>query len=93
MVAHRGITHSIFFLPLLAPVLGEIAHRFDKKYNRWLWTHLAFWALITHPLLDWQTAYGTQLLYPFSSHRFALDAVGIIDLFYTVPLIVAVVWG
>ena len=83
MVAHRGITHSILFLPLIAPLVGEIAHRLDgMKSSRWTWMHLAFWALITHPLLDWNTSYGTQLLYPFLTHRFALDSVAIIDLFY-----------
>ena len=91
MVAHRGLTHSILFLPLIAPIIGEIAHRVDgKKGSRRAWVMLAFWALITHPLLDWNTSYGTQLLYPLSSHRFSTDSIAIIDLFYTIPLIFAV---
>ncbi len=94
MVAHRGLTHSLLCLPLVAPILGEIAYRLDKKNSaRWTWTQLAFWALITHPLLDWNTAYGTQLMYPLSNHRFALDSIGIVDLFYTVPLIMAMYYG
>ena len=94
MVAHRGLTHSLLFLPIIAPVMGELGYRFSKKKGtRWAWTQLAFWALVTHPLLDWNTAYGTQLMYPFSDHRFALDSIGIIDLFYTVPLIMAMYFG
>lgn len=94
MVAHRGLTHSLLFLPFVAPLLGEVAYRFSKKEGtRWAWVQLAFWALITHPLLDWNTAYGTQLMYPFSNHRFALDSIGIVDLFYTVPLIVVMYFG
>ena len=55
------------------------------------WIHLAFWALITHPLLDACTTYGTQLLAPFSRARFSLDAISIIDPLYTLPLLIAVV--
>lgn len=44
-------------------------------------------AMITHPLLDWTTSYGTQLLTPLSNHRYALDAAPIIDLLYT-PLLI-----
>ena len=94
MVAHRGLTHSLLFLPLIAPIMGEVAYRISKQEDsRWYWTQLAFWALVTHPLLDWNTAYGTQLMYPLSNHRFALDSIGIVDLFYTVPLIMAMYYG
>lgn len=55
------------------------------------WT-LALWlVLITHPLLDAMTVYGTQLLLPFSDHPYGVGSIFIIDLAYTVPLIVGVV--
>ena len=58
-------------------------------FKRW-W--LALWlVLITHPLLDNMTVYGTQLLMPFTDHPFAISSVFIIDPAYTVPLIVGVV--
>lgn len=57
------------------------------------WTHLAFWALLTHPALDAFTSYGTQLLAPFSRRRFAFDGVSIIDLVYTLPLFAVLVWA
>jgi hypothetical protein len=47
-------------------------------------------AIFTHPLLDLFTTYGTQLLSPLSNHRFALDAVAIIDPIYTLMLVGAV---
>lgn len=59
----------------------------------WQWTYLAFWALLTHPVLDAFTSYGTQLLAPFSRHRFALDGVSIIDLVYTLPLFAVLFWA
>jgi inner membrane protein len=58
-------------------------------YKRW-W--LAIWlVLVTHPLLDNMTVYGTQLLMPFTDHPFAVGSVFIIDPTYTLPLIVGVV--
>ena len=58
-------------------------------FLRW-W--LALWlVLITHPLLDAMTVYGTQLLMPFTNHPFGVGSVFIIDPTYTVPLIVGVV--
>lgn len=58
-----------------------------------VWIFLSFWVLLTHPLLDLFTSYGTQLLAPFSSHRFALNAVPIIDFCYTLPLLLSVIWA
>jgi inner membrane protein len=42
--------------------------------------------LFSHPLLDWFTTFGTQLLKPFASTRFALDGIAIVDPVYTVIL-------
>ncbi len=47
-----------------------------------------FVAALSHPLLDWCTSYGTQLLAPITKTRFAIDAMPIIDIFYTPMLIV-----
>ena len=51
-----------------------------------VWTTLFVAALVTHPLLDVFTVYGTQLLAPFSRRPFAVGSVFIIDPLYTVPL-------
>lgn len=94
LVAHRGISHSLLVLPLVAIPLGWLAWRFfGRRGNAKTWMHLAFWSLITHPLLDGFTTYGTQLFAPLTDERFAWDTVGIIDLFYTVPMLVALGWG
>jgi inner membrane protein len=39
--------------------------------------------------LDLFTTFGTQLFAPFSNHRFALSAIPIIDLVYSVPLLIS----
>ncbi len=96
---HRSLTHSLFFAFVAAPLLGWLTARLHRRF-RWggeaaaevrPWVWLWFWALWTHPMLDAFTVYGTQLLWPFSNHPFAISSVFIIDLAYTVPLIVACV--
>jgi inner membrane protein len=54
---------------------------------------LTFAVLFQNPLLDLCTSYGTQLFWPVTTRRFAIDAVGIIDPVYTLPLLLAVVAG
>jgi inner membrane protein len=94
MFFHRAETHSVFVIPFLAPLIGWLFWRVTHRQNPLkTWMHFAFWALITHPLIDWATSYGTQLAAPFSRHRFALDIIGIIDPFFTTPLLVAVLIG
>lgn len=94
MVMHRGFSHALFWLTLASPVfaaLPALVHRQRALYGRW-W--LAIWlALVTHPLLDALTVYGTQLLQPFSAHPFGVGSVFIIDPLYTVPLLVGVAVG
>ncbi|PIZ32238.1 MAG: hypothetical protein COY39_05945 [Alphaproteobacteria bacterium CG_4_10_14_0_8_um_filter_37_21] len=86
---HRALTHSLFFAPFimfLARTVFKILKREDL--NKWL--PVIFWSLITHPLLDLFTNSGTQLLQPFSNHRFSLNAVPSVDLIYSVPLAISV---
>jgi inner membrane protein len=45
-------------------------------------------AAFSHPMLDWCTSYGIELLSPFSRERFALDALPIVEIFFTGWLIV-----
>ena len=60
-----------------------------RDFRCWLWVCLL--ALLTHPLLDAMTIYGTQLLWPLTEHPFAVGSMFIIDPVYTVPLLLAVV--
>lgn len=92
MTRHRAESHSLFFLTLGAPLLAAAAagvHREWPMFRRW-W--LALWlVLVTHPLLDAMTVYGTQLLQPFTDHPFAVGSIFIIDPLYTLPLLLGVV--
>ena len=89
---HRGPTHALVFGPAVGPAIGWLLWK--RKGGRLRdWVGLCVVALFTHPLLDVFTTYGTQLLWPFSRQRFALDAVAIVDPVYSLALAVALVLG
>ena len=95
LVTHRGITHSLFFAPAAGPLLAFVVwklearrrgHDPDERRRLAAWTWVVTLALLSHPLLDYLTPYGTQLLLPFSNARFAVNAMPIIDPAYTLML-------
>jgi inner membrane protein len=91
LVWHRGPTHSLLLLALAVPLFGWLGWRLGGRRGAWRsWAHLSAWALLTHPLLDWFTPYGTQLFNPVTWRRFAADGIAIIDPLYTLPLLAAV---
>lgn len=95
MTYHRGFSHSLFVLTGLALLLTWLTRRF--RHNSGYSSHRLFitlWlVLITHPLLDSFTSYGTQLLWPLTPIPTAWSSIFIIDPLYTVPLCIAVVLG
>lgn len=94
MVLHRAATHAPFWLTLFSlPFAAAVAHLHGEGvlWQRW-W--LAIWlALVTHPLLDAMTVYGTQLALPFSNHPYGVGSVFIIDPLYTLPLLLGAGWA
>ena len=51
------------------------------------WTALFFGCIVTHPLLDCFTSYGTQFFEPFSRIRLAWNTVSVVDPLYTFPFL------
>ncbi|MSP49614.1 MAG: metal-dependent hydrolase [Alphaproteobacteria bacterium] len=103
---HRGLTHSLFFGPLAGPLIGWALWRHDRWSRRrqggatesaddtlGSWIRLAILALMAHPLIDLFTSYGTQLLWPLSATRFAIDSMPIIEPVYSLALLIAVIVG
>ncbi|MDR6991586.1 metal-dependent hydrolase [Luteimonas sp. 3794] len=93
MTLHRGLTHSLLVLPLIAAAIWWLFKRFGKGRvaeapMRWFWA-IAL-ALITHPLLDAFTVYGTQLWWPLTPPPAMWSSVFIIDPLYTVWLLIGV---
>ena len=92
MTRHRADSHALLWLTLLAPVIAAAIARLHGERDRWRRWWLAVWlVLVTHPLLDVMTVYGTQLLRPFTSHPYGVGSIFIIDPLYTLPLVVGVV--
>ncbi|NJD32528.1 MAG: metal-dependent hydrolase [Gammaproteobacteria bacterium] len=87
---HRAASHSLFWLTLAAPVIAWLLSRVERRADARLprWIALVWLALISHPLLDAFTVYGTQMLLPFSDYPVALGSVFIIDPLYTGPLLI-----
>jgi len=89
MVLHRTESHALFWLTLFSLPFAAVVARLQGEWPLWRRWWLALWlALVTHPLLDTMTIYGTQLALPFSDHPFGVGSVFIIDPLYTVPLLV-----
>lgn len=89
---HRAESHSLFWLTLVSPLVGWLLARINRGGGAGFrgWWLLAWAALVTHPLLDAFTVYGTQLLLPFSDYPVGVGSVFIIDPLYTLPLLVGV---
>ncbi len=93
LLVHRGFSHSLVFSlmisPLLALLLGRIFRKAQVSFIKW-WL-MAFLVLVTHPMLDMLTGYGTGFLEPLSGVRLEINSVSIIDVFYTLPFLIILV--
>jgi inner membrane protein len=91
---HRGITHSFVGVPFVAAsVLAfvYVIHRIRRRRAdaikargkppvRWGYLYLfALIAALSHPLLDYTTAYGIRLFEPFNYRWYTWDIVYIVD--------------
>jgi len=89
MTLHRTESHALFYLTLIAPLFAWITATIAREKHLFKYWWLAVWlVLITHPLLDTMTIYGTQLALPFSDYPFGIGSVFIIDPLYTLPLLI-----
>ncbi len=88
---HRSWSHSLLVLTLLSWPLAWLLRRvtgLSAATDKQWW--LAIWLiLITHPLLDAFTIYGTQIFWPLPLKPVAIGSIFIIDPLFTMPLIVA----
>jgi inner membrane protein len=92
MTLHRSASHSLLVLPLVAWAIWAFFRRRGGRVAQapgpWLWAIQL--ALVTHPLLDAFTVYGTQLLWPIPVPPAMWSSVFIIDPGYTVWLLLGV---
>jgi inner membrane protein len=91
--AHRGYTHSVLLLPLMAalPVL-VVAALFRRKLPWWRAWLLCCLGVASHLLIDWTNNYGIRLWLPFSSRWFHLDLNFLYDGVIMSVLLLAALW-
>ena len=92
MTLHRSESHALVWLTLVSAPLAWLLAGALKQRFQWRRWWLAVWlALITHPLLDLMTVYGTQLGLPFTRYPWAIGSIYIVDPLYTLPLIICAI--
>lgn len=89
-VMHRHFTHSIFFIPFGALFVWILFFYFFRKDKQdyFYYYKLAFVGYGTHWILDVMTSYGTLILWPLNTTRYALDWLSIVDPLLTLPWLV-----
>lgn len=86
---HRAFTHSIFFAiigSLMVVLPWILQQRFRPQWKLFWMCSLP--AYLTHCLLDASTTYGTQILWPFTRHRYGWDLIAVVDPLFTGALII-----
>lgn len=93
MILHRGVSHSLLVLPWVAVAIWALFLKFGNGRVRdapkhWFWAIQL--ALVTHPVLDAMTVYGTQLWWPLPVRPTMWSNIFIIDPLYTIWLLLGV---
>lgn len=87
---HRHFTHSLFFVPLGALIVALLLWPFLRKRlpfaRLYLFTFLGY---CLSGVLDAFTSYGTNLLWPVSDERVALNIISVLDPAFTLILLIA----
>ncbi|MCU0358762.1 MAG: metal-dependent hydrolase [Cyclobacteriaceae bacterium] len=93
LIAHRGITHSFFFVIIASVPIALALSRWYTKAEMSFKSWYIFWVvqMSVHLLIDACNAYGTGWFEPFSSLRVAFHFLFVADPFYTVWLLIATV--
>ena len=91
LITHRGITHSLFFMLLMSPVLVWTGKKFwpSNSLSTAKWYVLIVHGFVLHLGLDACTAYGTGWFEPFSAERVSFNLMFILDPFFMFPILLA----
>lgn len=99
VLAHRGITHSLFFVWVAGAALAYVAKKWsgnsEMTYREWF----SFFGIqmLVHLFIDTFNAYGTGWLEPFSHERFSFNVLFVADPLFTVWLLISSIalfgWG
>jgi inner membrane protein len=90
--AHRGYSHSLLFLPVMALLSAFVAAAILRKRLPWFkaWGICSL-GVASHLLIDWTNNYGIRLGLPFSSRWFHADLNSLYDVWILAALLVGVI--
>ena len=92
---HRGLSHSILIMVIASVIFGYLLAKLHRKKGitpvQAGWFVFLTWS--THVLIDCFTTYGTQIYEPFATTRVALNNMSIIDLSFTLPMLLALIFA
>jgi inner membrane protein len=93
VLAHRGFTHSLLFVGMMAPLLALAARRKwrEAPLSGKDWILFFGLQLFVHIFLDAFNAYGTGWFEPFSHYRVSFQVLFVADPFYSVWLAISFV--
>ncbi len=74
LMSHRGITHSLFMVPVWAAMFSLLSYIVLRTKDVRIF-YTAFVGVLLHILSDWTNAWGTGLLEPFTSRRYAIGII------------------
>ncbi len=87
---HRGLTHSIAFVPVMALITVLIVCAVARKFQGVLELYaVCLVGVASHLLLDWTNTYGVRFFSPFSSEWLHLDLNPLMDLWIIAVLLIA----
>jgi inner membrane protein len=95
LLFHRSYSHSILFIFLISPFIGWLIasiYKNKRDIKPKTWAFLIIIECFVHICLDLFTGYGTGILVPFDDGRYGLGSIAPIDLFFSLPLFVAMFW-
>jgi inner membrane protein len=94
IAAYPVLRATSFVMPMLMLVIfGVVCYFIFKRYSlvdeasKGNWWNLFFWSIVTHPLLDAHTNWGTQFFWPFE-YRLAYNNIFVVDPLYTLPFLI-----
>lgn len=90
LLAHRGITHSLFFVLVATPFFAWLATKMHPLAKMSYKDYLVFFGIeiFLHIFLDTFNVYGTGWWEPFSEVRWSWDFLFVADPIFTIGLLI-----
>ena len=93
LLAHRGFTHSILFVGLIAVFFALMAERWHRPHNISFRKWFQFFAgvIFAHVFIDAFNNYGVGWFEPFSHQRISFNSIYVADPFFSIWPILALI--